>query len=334
MVKIAIGRRKFGGLLAAAVLCSRGVWAASPQKVRLIAVVLGLSEQDPEAKTRIREFRLGMRDLEWFEDRNIRVECRFAGRDLALINKHVADLVKLKPEVIVANSTPALAALREATSTIPIVYAAVNDPAGQGFVSSLSHPGANITGFSFLELEIVGKWVSLLREVKPDLTQAALMFNPDTAPYYDRYLREFKALLPDAPVDVGAAHVRNIAEIESAITKLAHAPHSALMLAGDPFILSTRDTILKLASEQRLPTISPYRQFVEEGALMSYGPDTGDIFRRTSAYVNRILKGASPSNLPAQSPVKFDLALNVKVARALELSPQESFLQLADLLIV
>ena len=330
---IAIGRRKFVGLLPAAVLSSRSSWAASPQKLRSIAVVLGLTEHDPEAKTRVKEFRLGMRDHEWFEDRNVRIEYRFAGSDLAMIDKHVAELVRLKPEVIVANSTPVLAAFRRATSTIPIVYAAVNDPVGQGFISSLSHPGGNITGFSFLELEIVGKWVSLLREVNPVLAKASLMFNPDTAPYYDRYLREFKALLPDAPVYINAAHVRNIAEIGSVITKVASAPHSALMLAGDPFILSTRGAILQLASTHLLPTISPYRQFVEEGALMSYGPDTGDIFRRSTTYVDLILKGASPSNLPAQSPVKFDLALNVRVARELGLSPQASFLQLADLLI-
>jgi len=156
------------------------------------------------------------------------------------------------------------------------------------------------------------------------------MFNPDTAPYYDRYLREFKALPQRASLDIDAAHVRNISEIESEIAKLAQVPQSALMLAGDPFILSTRGAILKSASAHLLPTISPYRQFVAEGSLMSYGPDTGDIFRRTATYVDRILKGTSPGSLPAQSPVKFELTINFKLAKVLGLLPQASFLQLAD----
>ena len=321
-------RREFIALFGGAAIA----WpsAASSQKTRLVAVLLGLSEQDPEAKARIREFRLGMRDLEWFEDRNVRIEYRFAGSDMTLINRHVADLVKLEPDVIVANSTPVLAAFQRVTRTIPIVYAVVNDPVGQGFISSPAHPEANITGFSFLELEIVGKWVGLLREVKPDLSRVVLMFNPDTASYYDRYLRDFKALPQRALVDIDAAHVRNISEIDTEIANLARVPRSALMLAGDPFILSTRGAILKSASAHLLPTISPYRQFVAEGCVMSYGPDTGDIFRRSANYVDRILKGTSPGNLPAQSPIKFELTINFKLAKALGLSPQASFLLLAD----
>lgn len=325
-----IRRREFITFLGGAGLCPRSVWAASSQKTPLVAVLLGLSEQDPEAKNQIKEFRLGMRDLEWLEDRNVRIEYRFGGSDLALINKHVEDLIRLKPDVIVANSTPVLGAFRRVTTTIPIVYVVVNDPLGQGFISSLSNPGGNITGFSFLELEIVGKWATLLHEMKPDLARAALMFNPDTAAYYDRYLKEFKALPVRAPIDIDAMPVRNIAEAEAEIVKLAQSGHSALMLAGDPFILSSRGAILKSASGRLLATISPYKQFVEEGGLMSYGPDTGDIFRRSSDYVDRILKGALPGHLPAQSPVRFDLTINLKVARALGLSPQVSFLQLAD----
>ena len=206
--------------------------------------------------------------------------------------------------------------------------AVVNDPVGQGFISNLSHPGKNITGFSFIEPEIVGKWINLLADVKPDLSQITLMFNPDTAPYYEGYLRSFKALPQQASVELKAARVRTIAEVEQAIAGLI--PSGGLVAAADPYIIRIRTTILQRAAEHRVPVISAYRQFVEEGSLMSYGPDTPDIFRRTASYVDRILKGEKPGNLPAQSPDKFELVVNLRTARALGLSVRESFLLLAD----
>ena len=195
---------------------------------------------------------------------------------------------------------------------------------------SLAQPGANITGFSFIEPEIVGKWINLLGDVMPNLSHVALMFNPDTAPYYDVYLRSFKASPRQTSVEVRAAHVRNVAEVELAVAELARDPGSGLMAAGDPFILSVRGAIAKAANQHRVPIISPYRQFVVEGSLMSYGPDTADIFRRSASYVDRILKGELPRNLPAQSPTKFELVVNLKTAKALGLSVRESFLLLAD----
>ena len=298
--------------------------------MRRVSLLLGLSEKDPEAKGRIQAFRRGMRDLGWIEGRNIQIEYRFAGSNLELIGKHVAELIKLAPDVIVANSTPVMAALRPATSTIPIVFAVVNDPVGQGFISSLAHPGGNITGFSFIEPEIVGKWINLLGDVKPNLSRVALMFNPDTAPYYDDYVRSFKALPQPTSVEVEAMHVRTAAEVDLAVAELGRKGDSGLMAAGDPFILAVRGTILKAAQQHRVPIISPYRQFVIEGSLMSYGPDTADIFRRSSAYVDRILKGESPGNLPTQSPVKFELVVNLKTATLLGLSVRDAFLLLAD----
>ena len=324
-------RREFLGLVGGAA----GAWpvvarAQQAERVRQIGFLLGLAEKDPEANTRIKAFRLGMRDLGWIEGRNVHIEYRFAGSNLELIKRHVAELVRLAPDVIVANNTPVMAALKPATSTIPIVFVVVNDPVGQGFISSLARPGANITGFSFIEPEIVGKWINLLSDVKPNLSRVALMFNPHTAPYYDVYLRSFNALQQQTSVKVKASHVRNLAEVDLAVAELGRDPGSALMAAGDPFILSAREAIAKAANQNRVPIISPYRQFVTEGSLMSYGPDTADIFRRSTSYVDRILKGELPRNLPAQSPTKFELVINLRAAKALGLSVRESFLQLAD----
>ena len=305
-------------------------WAQGSQPMRRVSVLLGLTENDPEAKNRIKAFRLGMRDLGWIEGRNVQVEYWFAGSKLEVINKHVAEVVRLAPDVIVANSTPVMAALRPATSTIPIVFAAVNDPVGQGFISSLAHPGGNITGFSFIDPEIVGKWLNLLRDVKPNLSRVALMFNPGTAPYYDAYLQSFKALPQQISVEVEAAHVRSFEDVNLTIAKLGREPGSGLIAPGDPYILTARGAILKAADQHRVPIISPYRQFVIEGSLISYGPDTADIFRRSASYVDRILKGEKPANLPAQSPNKFELVVNLKSAKALDLSLRDSFLQLAD----
>lgn len=293
-------------------------------------MLLGLAENDPEAINRVKAFRLGMRDLGWIEGRNVQIDYRFPGTNVELINKNVTELVQLAPDVIVANTTRIMAALQPATSAIPIVFVMVNDPVNQGFVSNLAHPGANITGFSFLESNIVGKWISLLNDVKPNLSRVALMFNPDFVPFFDVYLRSFKALPQQTSVEVEAVHVRSAADVELAVAKLGHEPGSGLIAAADAFILAVRGVILKAADQHRVSVISPYRQFVIEGSLMSYGPDTADIFRRSASYVDRILQGESPGNLPAQSPVKFELVVNLKTAKALGLSLRESFLQLAD----
>ena len=324
-------RREFITLLGgAAAAWPFAAHAQQPERMRRVSMLLGLAEKDPEAIGRVKAFRLGMRDLGWIEGRNVEIEYRFAGTNLESINRHVAELVRLAPDVIVAHSTPVMAVLRPATSTIPIVFVLVNDPVSQGFISSLAHPGRNITGFSFIDFEIVGKWINLLRDVKPNVSRVALMFNPDTAPYYDVYLRSFKALPQQTSVEVQAAQVRSVAEVDLAVAELGREPGSGLIAASDPFILAVRGAILKAANQHRVPLISPYRQFVIEGSLMSYGPDTADIFRRSSSYVDRILKGESPANLPAQSPNKFELVVNLKTAKALGLSLRESFLLLAD----
>jgi putative ABC transport system substrate-binding protein len=323
-------RREVITLLGGAAAWPLAARAQQSDRMRRVSVLLGLSEKDPETNSRLKAFRLGMRDLGWVEGRNVQVEYRFAGSNLESINKHVAEVVRLAPDVIVAHSSAVMTALRPATSTIPIVVAMVVDPVGQGFISNLAHPGGNITGFSFIETEIVGKWINLLGDVKSDLSRVALMFNPDTVPYFDTFLRAFKASPKQTSVEVEAVHVRSVAEVELAIAKLGREPRSGLIAASDIFILSVRGAILKAADQHRVPLISPYRQFVIEGSLMSYGPDAADIFRRSTSYVDRVLKGESPGNLPAQSPAKFELVVNLKTANALGLSVRESFLLLAD----
>jgi len=271
-----------------------------------------------------------MRDLDWVEGRNVLIDFRFTGGNSDAIERGVSELVKAAPEVILSYSTPGLAAVRRATSTIPTVFVNVTDPLGQGIIPSLAHPGGNITGFSFIEPGMVGKWISLLSDVKPGLSRATLMFNPDTAPFFDSYYRSFKAAPQQSVVEVEVAHVRTAGEIESAIAKLGNEQGSGLMLGSDIFIVNMRELIIKLANERGVPTVSPYRQFVTDGSLVAYGPDTGDISRRASAYVDRILKGEQPGNLPVQSPIRFELVVNMKTAKALGLSPRESFLELCD----
>ena len=317
-----------------AIATSAAVWPfmarAQPNKVRRVSVLLGLAENDPEANARIKAFRLGMRDLEWVEGRNIQIDYRFAGSSLEIIGKHVAELVKSPPEVIVANTTPVMKALKPATSTIPIVFVVVNDPVGQGFISNLKQPGGNITGYSFIEPEIIGKWIDLLSDIKPGLARVTLMFNPDTAPYYDRFIQSYKKSRGPSPVEVDGAHVKSVTDIERVVAELARGPIGGLIAPGDPYVLTARAAILGSARQHGLPLISPYRQFVAEGSLMSYGPDTTDIFRRSSSYVDRILRGELVGNLPAQSPDKFELAINLKAAKALGLPVRPTFLFLAD----
>jgi len=196
------------------------VWAQRTDRMRTVSMLLSLAEKDPEAINRVKAFRLGMRDLGWIEGRNVEIEYRFAGTDLESINRNVAEAVRLAPDVIVAQSTAVMVALQPATSTIPIVFAVVSDPVSQGFISNLARPGGNITGFSFIESDMVGKWVDLLGDVKPNLSRVALMFNPDFVPFFDVYLRSFKALSQQTSVEVEAVHVRSVADVELAVAKL------------------------------------------------------------------------------------------------------------------
>ena len=241
---------------------------------------------------------------------------------------YTAEVVSSAPDLIVATSSPVIAALKQATHTIPIVFSVVNDPVGQGFVASLAHPGGNITGFTFVDFPMIGKWLGILKEFAPGIKRVALMFNPHTAPYYPDFLRELGATPPS--VELSPTPVRDDAEIETAVTALVREPAGGLMVAPDPFINTRRWLIMALAQRHRLPAIYGFRQYVTEGALISYGPNTGDIVRRSAAYVDRILKGEKPAGLPVQAPTKYDLVINLQTARGLGLVVPLSLIARAD----
>ena len=231
------------------------------------------------------------------------------------MREYAAELVRLAPDVILSQGTPNVAALKQATTSIPIVFAVVNDPVAQGFIASMAHPGGNITGFSFLEYSMVGKSLEMLKQVVLRVTRVAVMFNPETYPYYDIHLRSFETFARPLSLELTGASIRNPAEIEQAIAKLGRQPSSALLVTPDPFTVVHRGAIIRAAEQHRVPATYSFRQHVQEGALMSYGADTNDIFRRSASYIDRILKGAKPADLPAQAPVKFELAINLKTAK-------------------
>jgi putative ABC transport system substrate-binding protein len=303
--------------------------AQQAERVRRIGLLM-VSADDREGQARVTVLKQGLQELGWTDGRNIQIETRFGGADAGRIRVQAAELVALAPDVIVGQGTPVIRALRQATSSIPIVVAAVNDPVEQGFVSSLAHPGGNITGFMFIDFQMVGKWLQMLKEAAPGVSRAILIFNPNTSPHYYVYLRSFEAEPRSIAVEVTAAPVRDTAEVEEAIAKLGREPGGGLIVAPDPFTLVHYPLLIRLAQQHRVPAVYTYRTYVAEGALMSYGPDPYDLFPRSASYVDRILKGAKPADLPIQQPTKFELAINLKTAKALGLQIPDKLLALAD----
>lgn len=290
--------------------------------------MLSLTESDPEARARIAAFRQGLETAGWAEARNVRIDYRFSGGDAGRVRDYVAELVASTPDVIVAHSSQAATAFKQATGTIPIIFVAVNDPVGQGLVASLPHPGGNVTGFTFVDFEMIGKCLELLNDIAPGVTRAGLMFHPDLAPYFNVYLRELRAGPTRLAVELTAFPVRDVSEIEAAIARLA--PDGGLIVAPDPFTVVNRALVMRSVERHRLPAIYTLRQDVVEGALVSYGPDTADIFRRTAAYVDRILKETRPDELPVQAPTKFELVINLKTAKSLGLDVPSTLSARAD----
>jgi putative ABC transport system substrate-binding protein len=323
-------RREFITLLGGAATWPLAARAQQGERIRRIVFLHGLAESDPEDQARIAALQQGLAALGWIEGRNISIEHRFASGDPRQAQAIVAQTVAAAPDVIVGQSTPVVTALKQATSTIPIVFAVLNDPVGQGLIASLARPGGNITGFTFIDFPITGKWLELLKEVAPAAGRAALIFNPETAPYYPSYLSSFEATPRSIAIELAPTPVRNEAEIEAAIANLARRSGGGLIAAPDPFTTTHRSLLMRLAEQYRLPAVYGFRQFVTEGALLSYGPDTLDIVRRSASYIDRILKGDKPADLPAQAPVKFELSINLKTAKQLGIEVPLHLQQLAD----
>jgi putative ABC transport system substrate-binding protein len=325
-----VRRRQFIALLGAAAATASVPARAQRAGRRKIGVLLSGLESDPDSVMRIAAFRRGLADLGWKEGDNIRVDTRWAAGQSELITQYARELVALAPDIILANSSPVLAAFQKIGTSIPVVFVLAIDPVGMRQVDSLAHPGGNFTGFTFIDPALVGKWTDLLKDVAPTTVRAGLLFNPATSPFYPGLVQRVEAGRQPGEIEVAALPVATTAEMEAAVGAFAQQPGGSLLIVPDPFIVVRIKPIAQLAALNRLPAISVYRPFVVEGGLMSYGPDTTDIFRRSAGYVDRILKGANPAELPVQQPDKFEFAINLRTAKALGLSVPPAVLATAD----
>ena len=323
-------RREFITLLGGATAWPLAARAQQGERVRRIGVLMAYAESDREAQTVVAAFRDGLQKAGWTEGRNIRIDTRWAAADVELMQRFAKELVALQPDLILSHTTPTTTALLQQTRTIPIVFAIVGDPVGSGFVATFSRPGGNVTGFNVSEPTLAGKFLELLKEIAPGVGRVAMLFNPSTATYAEYWLNPFKAAAASLGVEAIMAPVHDRSELESVVAAQARGLNSGLIVMPDGFMNVHRAEVTSLAARYRLPAVYPYRFFVELGGLLSYGPDQTDIFRRTATYVDRILKGAKPSELPIQAPVKFEMTINLKTAKALGLDVPLHLQQRAD----
>jgi len=325
-----MNRRDFIALVGgAAAAWPLAAWAQQPDGMRRIGVLMGLAEDDQATRARLAAFRQGLEKRGWSEERNVRVEYRFAPAS-AQAQVLAKELVALRPEVILAHTTPVTAALQQESSTIPIVFAAIADPVGSGFVTSLPRPGGNITGVMLYEASITGNWLAMLKEIAPNLVRAAFVANPKTATFYDYYLQAAEAAAPSVGIEPVPTLVENATDIERAIGSFASAPNGGLVVIPDVAATVHRDLIIALAARHRIPAVYFSRYFVAAGGLMSYGNDFVDMFRQAASYVDRILRGDKPADLPVQAATKFETIINLKAAKALGLTVPPGLLVAAD----
>ena len=323
-------RREFVTLLAGAAAWPIATRAQPANRVRRIGVLMGIGERDPEGEARIAAFQQGLRDLGWIDGRNLQFDILRTTGEPEQTRSLSKELVERNPEMIVAVSTPAVAAILHETKIIPIMFVQVIDPVGGGFVSSLARPGGNITGFVTFEFSMGGKWLETLKQVAPQVARVGLIFHPQTAPFSESFVRVIEAAAPSFAVESIAMPVRDTDELESAVASFAAKPDGGLIILPDLFNTTHRETLVALADRYRLPAVYPFRYYVASGGLVSDGVDTSDLYRRSAAYVDRILKGAKPGDLPVQGPTKFELVINVTTARALGLSVPQTLLATAD----
>jgi putative ABC transport system substrate-binding protein len=321
-------RRQFISLLAgAATTWPFATRAQQADRLRRIGVLAAAADNDPEFQARLAAFRQRLEKRGWSEGRNVHIEVRFAAAER--FESLAKELVATQPDVILAHTTPVAAALQRESRTIPIVFVNVSDPVGSGFIESLSRPAGNFTGVLLYEPGIVGKWLAMLKEIVPSLERVALLANPKTTAY-DYFLRSAQAIAPSLAIKLVPSPVGTAAEIEQAIDSLAGTPNSGLLIPPDGTVILHRDLIISLAARRKLPAIYPFHFFVAAGGLMSYGADRADIYGLAASYVDRILRGDKPADLPVQAPTKFETSVNLRTARALGLSVPPGMLVAAD----
>ena len=321
-------RREFIGLVGAAAALPLAVRAQQANRIRRVAALWPFNEADPDGEAVSAALRDGLHELGWA---NVQIESRWGGGNIERTRAYAAELVGLSPDVIFAYFNTQLAPLSRETRTIPIVFVGASDPVGAGYVASLPHPGGNITGFTLYEPTLAGKWLGALKEVVPGIVRVALLINPETAvvrgTFYSQAFEAAAASLGIAPI---SANVHNLQDIETEIGSLGKQPGSGLIVAPDTFSEINGDLIVSLAAQHRVPAVYAISRFAKRGGLMSYGPNVPDAVRRATTYLDRVLRGEKPADLPVQAPVKFDLIVNLKTAKTLGLTIPESFLLRAD----
>ena len=326
-------RRSFITLLGGAALAGPLPLAARAQQpagMRRLGVLMAYANNVSEAQAWVAAFRREFQKLGWIEGGNVRLDIRWATGDKDTVERFAKELVASQPELILSSSTPTTAALLQQTRSIPIVFAIVTDPVGAGFVESLPRPGGNVTGFTNFKSTMAAKWLELLKEVAPHPDRVAFLFNPATGPHFEYFLNPLKVAAVSLAVRAIAAPVRDTTELEFVMAAQAHELNGSLIVMPEAFTVAHRAEITSLAARYRLPAVYPYRTFAELGGLLSYGTELTDNFRRASGYADRILRGAKPSELPVQAPVKFELVINIKTAKALDLKVPPTLLALAD----
>jgi putative ABC transport system substrate-binding protein len=317
----------FGGAAAAWPFAVR---AQQGERMRRIGVLMITAETDPHTQGWRAALTKELDRLGWTEGQKVRIDYRWAAGDASYLPALAAQLVGLKPDLIVAQGTPGLAAARQATRTLPIIFTNVTDPVGQGFVQSLARPGGNITGFAIFEFSMGGKWLEVLKILAPSTRRVALLFNPPMAPYAELFFRSVEAAAPRYEIQPSSMEIDDEAGVERRLAGLGREPNSGLIVLLDAFTHVHRDFIIGQAAHHQIPTIYTIRDFVESGGLVSYGVDLADQFRQAATYVDRVLKGTNPADLPIQLPTKFELTINLKTARALGLAVPPSLIARAD----
>jgi putative ABC transport system substrate-binding protein len=326
-------RREFIGLVGVATM-ARPIVARAQQasRMRRIGLLTTFSDSDALAEGWLTAFRKGLDELGWRDGHNVQIDYRRAAGDAERLAAFAKDLVTLQPDVVFAVTTPAVASLLRETHTLPIVFAQVSDPVGSGFAASLARPGGNVTGFTNINIEasIGGKWLELVTQIAPAVRRVIMIYNPPTAPFANYYLRPFEAAGTAQGVQARPAAVDSDTEIENTLDSLAREPGGGFVVLPDTFTGIHRDQIVSLAAHYRLPAVYPFRWFAEIGGLLSYGIDSDDMFRRAASYVDRILKGEKPAELPVQAPTKFEMVINLKTAKALGIGVPPMLLATAD----